>query len=171
MEIFEKTIKGYLKELSPIDNVFWGDKITNTLMLKHKYCELEEGERPLIVVNKGGMPFSGFFTGMVITNKYVHFRLVKDGFWVGLIAFLMKPIIGKEKLTDIKLLQIGEHDAAFGTAYIGHQLIINDKVYGLLRMGTGIEYNDSIIQFINKLSSYLVDKKIFSKKPIEYSWQ
>ena len=56
---------------------------------------------------------------------------------------------GEIPLKQIHNIAIGRHDACIGTAYVGHQLLINGKNMGLLRMGGSVEFNEKAI---NELS-------------------
>ena len=110
-------------------------------------------------------------TGVVITNKRIWCKLAPDSFWTGLIGIFMKYIIVSFEISQIRNFQIGEHDTCFGTAYIGHQFIVNEKKLGLLRMGSGIFYDEDMLKTINKLSLHLYEIKIFDRPPKEYLWQ
>ena len=87
---------------------------------------------------------------MMITNcRLVYKRLKPDKFLAG---FQLKGSeSGAVPLNDIKEIKIGRHDRCFGSAYIGHQLIVNGRVVGLMRMGGGMFYDDETIEYLNKL--------------------
>lgn len=58
-------------------------------------------------------------------------------------------------LNEINTISIGEHDHCYGTSYEGHQLIINGKVVGLIRMGTSIEYDEDMINELTEIFNAL----------------
>lgn len=68
---------------------------------------------------------------------------MKDSFLSGLVALSDK---GSLPLSEVSSLAIGHHDHAFGSAYLGHQLIVNDRVVGLLRMGGSIFFDETAIE-------------------------
>ena len=161
----------YPKEKSV--NIFIIDDITAEHLSEHnkRYLSLDNDEKPLLLLNgKKGlmaklMPFSGF----VLTNKKIHFSLLKRSFLTGLYPFREKP--RNLKIESVDSFQIGEHDACFGTAYTGHDLRINDEALGLVRLGFSIEYDDKALSYINKLSGSLFDSGLLRNSPKEFSWQ
>jgi hypothetical protein len=87
--------------------------------------------------------FGGYgWTGLMITDKTLYYKCTKDSFLSGLVALSSKGII---PLEQVHTIAIGHHDTCFGTAYVGHQLVINNEIMGLLRMGGGIEFDDKAI--------------------------
>ena len=78
----------------------------------------------------------------MITDKTLYYKCTKDSFLSGLVALSSKGII---PLEQVHTISIGHHDTCFGTAYVGHQLVINNEVMGLLRMGGSIEYDEKAI--------------------------
>ena len=85
------------------------------------------------------------FWSLPDSNNY---KCTKDSFLSGLIAFSSK---GTLPLDQVQSIAIGNHDACFGTAYVGHQLVINNEVMGLLRMGGGIEFDNKAISQLNHI--------------------
>lgn len=142
-----KAIKDYECHALPISkNVFTGDNITAELIEKHcnRYGITCQEEQPLLIVNDSIVgSFGGYgWTGLMITDKTLYYKFTKDSFFSGLIALSSKGII---PLEQVHTIAIGHHDTCFGTAYVGHQLVINNEVMGLLRMGGGIEYDEKAI--------------------------
>lgn len=90
------------------------------------------------------------WSGLLITDKNVYYRCIKDTFWASLVASSNKGTIPLEQVVSIR---IGAHDHCFGTAYIGHQLLINNNNVGLLRMGGSMEYDDKAIDELNQIFS------------------
>ena len=87
----------------------------------------------------------------VVTDKKVYWaRLRPDTAAAGLTGIVGK-ITGNCALAELTQAAIGEHDHCFGSAYMGHQLLINGKVVGLLRMGGGLEYDERAIEYLNAL--------------------
>lgn len=142
-----KAIKDYERHALPISkNVFTGDNITAELIEKHcnRYGINCQGEQPILIVNDSIVDsFGGYgWTGLMITNKTLYYKCTKDSFLSGLVALSSKGII---PLDQVHTIAIGHHDTCFGTAYVGHQLVINNEIMGLLRMGGGIEFDDKAI--------------------------
>ncbi|WP_314701280.1 hypothetical protein [Prevotella jejuni] len=142
-----KAIKDYERHALPISkNVFTGDNITAELIEKHcnRYGINCQGEQPILIVNDSIVDsFGGYgWTGLMITNKTLYYKCTKDSFLSGLVALSSKGII---PLEQVHTIAIGHHDTCFGTAYVGHQLVINNEIMGLLRMGGGIEFDDKAI--------------------------
>lgn len=128
-------------------NVYVGDAITSGLIEKHcnRYADGCQNERPLLIVNdKIPGTFKGYgWSGLMITDKTLYYKCVKDSFLSGLVAISDK---GSLSLSEVFSLAIGHHDHAFGSAYLGHQLIVNNRVVGLLRMGGSIFFDETAIE-------------------------
>lgn len=142
-----KAIKDYECHALPISkNVFTGNNITAELIEKHcsRYGINCQEEQPILIVNDSIVgSFGGYgWTGLMITDKTLYYKCTKDSFFSGLIALSSKGII---PLEQVHTIAIGHHDTCFGTAYVGHQLVINNEVMGLLRMGGSIEYDEKAI--------------------------
>lgn len=135
-------------------NVYLLDAITPDVLAIHAKNSgpIGSGERPLLAVNKkipgtiGGYGWSG----LLITDKNLYYKCVKDNFFSSLIVLTNKGIL---PLEQIKSLAIGRHDACLGTAYIGHQLVINGKVVGLLRMDGGMLLDEKAINELQYIFS------------------
>lgn len=112
--------------------------------------KLQSDETPLLAVNKKIIGTVGGYgwSGLLITDKNIYYRLLKDAFFSSVIAI---PNKGRIAMGKVFSMQIGNHDACLGTTYIGHQLLVNGKVLGLLRMGGGIEFNDKLIDILREL--------------------
>jgi hypothetical protein len=142
-----KAIKDYERHALPISkNIFTGNNITAELIEKHcnRYGITCQEEQPLLIVNDSIVgSFGGYgWTGLMITDKTLYYKCTKDSFLSGLVALSSKGII---PLEQVHTIAIGHHDTCFGTAYVGHQLVINNEVMGLLRMGGSIEYDEKAI--------------------------
>ena len=142
-----KAIKDYERHALPISkNVFTGNNITAELIEKHcnRYGITCQEEQPILIVNDSIVgSFGGYgWTGLMITDKTLYYKCTKDSFLSGLVALSSKGII---PLEQVHTIAIGHHDTCFGTAYVGHQLVINNEIMGLLRMGGGIEFDDKAI--------------------------
>lgn len=71
--------------------------------------------------------------GFIITDKAVYYKLRPNSFWAGLGINANKK--GKVALSDVTNMGIGEHwESARGNS-IGHEIVINGIVVGLLYMG------------------------------------
>ncbi len=136
------------------ESVFLTSEITEKVLNLHKgrYAQMGNGETPLLAVNKkivGTMGGYGW-SGLLITDKKVYYKCVKDSFICGLIAL---SSTGEINLDNVSSIRIADHDHCFGTAYIGHQLVINGNVVGLLRMGGSMEFDEKAIGELNQIFS------------------
>lgn len=134
-------------------NVYLLDHIdAKQLVLHQKRYEIQIGpdERPLLAVARKSLGiFGGYgWSGFLLTNKKLYYKCLKDTFWVSLVALSDK---GEIPLDQIRMICIGNHDHCYGTAYIGHQLVVNGTVLGLVRMGGGLEYDEKAIDELNKI--------------------
>jgi hypothetical protein len=109
------------------------------------------------------------FTGFVITSKRIQFSVLKRSFFTGLYPFRVK--LTTADLNKVNSFQIGEHDSCYGTAYVGHNLMINDQTLGLVRMGFSITYDEKALEYINGLSKYLFDNGYLTNEPKKFNWQ
>ena len=172
---FENALKRfdlkYVKEKS--QNVFILDKINNECLMEHqrKYLQLEKDETPIFILNGKKNLISKLipFTGFVITNKNFHFTLLKNSFFTGIIPFREKPRY--LPLKSINDFQIGEHDACFGTAYVGHDLMINNQSLGLVRLGFSVTYEEKALEYINAFSQFLFEEGFLNNAPKNFDWQ
>jgi len=163
IEVFDAQ---YEKEKS--SNIYILDNITEECLASHKekHKALNSEEKPLFVLN--GKKHSR--TGFVITDKNIYFATVKRAFVSGFYPFKENP--SSIPLEYVTSFQIGERDACFGNVYIGHSLMINGQVLGLVRLGYGnLLCDDKALEYINELSQYLFDEGFFCEKPQEFSWQ
>ncbi len=134
--------------------IFWGGSIPEKILKNHttKYAPVKSDEKILFMVNKK----TGFgFSCLLVTDKFVYYKCLKDAFLSSLIPIVEKGII---PLSKIESMSIGEHDHCYGTAYIGHQLVINGQVKGLLRMGGGVFYDEDLIDNLTQLFNALTRK-------------
>lgn len=107
-------------------------------------------------------------TRILITDKRIYFKALPDTFLIGLTCNFAKKIEGNFEIHGLNYLEIAKHDHAFGTAYVGHQLKINNEVVGLVRMGTELEYDEEAIKFLNGLFNTLADKGIIRNRVRQY---
>lgn len=143
--------------------------ITSELLNESK-MRPKDGEIPLLLCYKKHLMYD-LKTRILITDKRIYFKALPDTFWVGLTCNFAKKIEGNCEIYGLNYLEIAEHDHCFGTAYVGHQLKINDEVVGLIRMGTGVEYDEEAIKYLNGLFNELADKGIIRNRVREYAWQ
>lgn len=146
-------------------NIWFGNEIPNKYIEKHKkaYLNIDSDEKVLVLLNKGTM-LGNVFTGLAITNKQIHFCTLKKSFLASLIPWLLKGPKGSKVISDLKSIEISEHDTCFGSAYVGHELRINDEILGYVRMGTGILLDDKAIDFLNALFNYFAENGILDWK-------
>lgn len=144
------------------DSILVGPEISQNEINSYD-ISISQNEIPLVMLYKSGMFFMK--TKFLITDKNIYYKCLKDSFWTGLLGTLMG--INKDKINwdKISSLEIAEHDHCFGTAYVGHQLKINGKVFGLVRMGSGIEYDEDAIKYLNHLFDFLFKCEILSRGP------
>ena len=153
VENLKKTILEYIAQYSTnSDYVFNHTKLTPKIVEKHRkrYAQILNDEIPLLAVNDTivGTIRGYAWSGLIITNKKLHYKCIKDSFFSGLMALSNKGCI---PLDDIHSIELGKHDRCFGTAYVGHQLIINGKVMGLLRMGGNVLFDENAITDLSAL--------------------
>lgn len=165
----EKVIQDYIVRKGHAPKGIFTAVSNNDAALKDYKITVDE--HPLILVNKKKFLMNGKNNGLLITDRGIHFRVFPRAFFTSITMIWKKPIEGFSSFEQMRHFQIGEHDACFGTAYVGHNLEIDHMVKGLVRMGTGIEYSEEIIEYINGLAEYLVSKHILLDSPQEYAWQ
>lgn len=85
-----------------------------------------------------------------VTDKKIYYKCIKYSFWSGLVALSDK---GEFSLDQVHSVSIGDCDHCFGTAYIGHQLLVNGQNLGILRMGGGMEWDEKAIEELNIIFS------------------
>jgi len=160
----------YVFEKSP--NICVLEDITEkqiSFHVKKLHLVLDSAEKPLLVLNTNpGVRLYGF-SGFVITNKKIHFSLIKRSFFASFFPVGEKP--RNLKLESIDSFQIGQHDACWGSDYVGHDLLINMQALGLVRLGFNLTYDDKALKYINDLSMFLFEKKYLKDAPKEYRWQ
>ncbi|MFA7096636.1 MAG: hypothetical protein WC383_09170 [Gammaproteobacteria bacterium] len=133
------------------------------------HLNLDKDEKPIVLVNtKKGVRLYGF-SGFVLTNKKIHFSLTKRFFLASFLPLSEKP--RKLNLESIDSFQIGEHDSCFGSTYVGHDLVVNEKPLGLVRLGFGLMYDEEALVYINELSKFLFENGFLKSTPKEYKWQ
>ncbi len=153
-------------------NIWCLEQISAKQIEKHKkaYLNLSDGEKPLILLNKGAM-IGSVFTGLLITDTYIHFCTLKKSFFASLIPWFLKGVKGKAKISGLSSLEIAEHDSCFGSAYIGHEFKINDEILGYVRMGSNITLDEEAISFLNGLFNHFAENNLIKKEVGDYSWQ
>ncbi len=142
-------IKGAIASLAApkSKNLYTLEGISSEVLARHNklYAKMGSDEKPLLLVNYkivGSMGGYGW-SGIAITDKNIYFKCVKDSFLSGIYAAATSGVM---PLASVKSIAIGDHDHCYGTAYVGHQLVINGEVKGLLRMGGAILLDDELIE-------------------------
>jgi len=154
----EEIITNYINQrILKSDCILVGDKLTDNIIAKSG-MRFDNNEKPLLLLYKQSL-FFDLKTRILITDKNIYFKALPDTFLIGLTCNFAKKIEGKFSLQNINCLEIGEHDHAFGTAYIGHQLKINNDIVGLIRMGTSTEYDEEAIKYLNGLFDCMTNNK------------
>lgn len=136
-------------------NIYLLGDIDSKLLSIHKKnyaSQMGSDEEPLLVVNKNipGTVGGYGWSGLLITDKKIYYKCIKDSFWSGLVALSEK---GELSIEQVQSISIGNHDHCFGTAYVGHQLLVNGRNLGLLRMGGGMEWDEKAIEELNAIFS------------------
>jgi len=152
VDIVERFLSGYSK--AKPKSIFTGTQLPSDVLQKHrsKYLTLDSDETVLVLLNKGAM-FGAPFTGLALTSKRLHFLTLKKHFFASIIP--LRGACASMSLDDIHTIRIGEHDSCFGTAYVGHELVVNGECLGFVRMGTGITYDEPTLDFLNELFANL----------------
>ena len=152
-----EVIESYINQ-TPLKTQFITTKVNITSeLLNESKMRPKDGEIPLLLCYKKHLMYD-LKTRILITDKRIYFKALPD-------TYCNCEIYG------LNYLEIAEHDHCFGTAYVGHQLKINDEVVGLIRMGTGVEYDEEAIKYLNGLFNELADKGIIRNRVREYAWQ
>lgn len=153
-------------------NIFMGSTISSEILKGHikKHASLASEEKPLFILNGVTSVYRKLFafTGFVITDKNIYFATLKRSFFTGLFPFKEEP--SSIPLEYVTGLQIGKHDACYGTAYVGHDLMINGQVLGLVRLGFGMFYDSEAGEYINALSQFLYENNFFTLQPSKISF-
>lgn len=142
-------------------SVLMGPEITQD-EIKTYGVSISPKEIPLMMLYKSGMIIK---TKLLITDQNIYYKCLKDSFWTGLFGTLTGVNEDKISWNKISSLEIGRHDQCFGTAYVGHQLKINGKVLGLVRMGSGICLDEDAIKILNGFFDFLFKSGILSDAP------
>lgn len=126
-----------------------GVNLTNEKISESKISYNHE-EKPLLLLYKKSLLYD-LKTRILITDKKIYYKALPDSFWTGITCNFCKKIEGYFELQNVNQLSIADHDHCIGTAYVGHQLKINNTVVGLIRMGTNVEYDENAISYLNDL--------------------
>lgn len=166
----ESTITNYINQTTNnSDSIITGQNLTDEI-IKQSGMTYKDGEKPLLLLYKKSLIYD-LKTRILLTNKRIYFKALPDSIWTGLTCNFVKKIEGCCELQGLQHLEIAEQDNCIGTAYIGHQLKINDTIVGLVRMGTGVEYDENIINYLNNLFADIIKDKIETNNfpKIEYT--
>lgn len=132
-------------------SIFYTDTITPDIMagIERWYTQKPTTETVLLLTNKIKNNIWGYLrTGICITDKAIYCRLQADSYLSSLTLRRSLLII---PLSDVKSIRLGKTDHCYGNSYEGHQLIINEKVVGLIRMGTNIFYDEDMITDLRRI--------------------
>lgn len=148
-----------ISDIKGVSEVAFLDEITPQVLTKHHEYTVglkPHVEKPLFVVNTTcGMTK----TGLMLTTQNLYYS-IKPGktFSLG----LAKNIHGHIAIRDIHGISVGDSDTGFGTAYNGHDFFLNGEKVGWLRMGTGIMWDDEVLECTKSLFSHL-SSEVFSR--------
>lgn len=152
---FQEAITKYIKKASwSTDKIYVGNKITQELLSNHSCEALQDGEKPLVVINTSC--FNDNYTGLVITNRNVYFELATNNWF--------KSFSGKKELANIKYFQIVksfDKNVSEDTLY---DFIINNKKLGCIDISGGYDTELDILKFINGLAIFLIKQNLFPEK-------
>ena len=145
-------------------NVLTGQELSEKALKlpRANYRSFPEGA-PLFGLNARKILLSPF-TGVLITDREFAYATVPDTVWPWLI--LRHGEVRTLPLSEVTSFQIGKHDHCLGSAYVGHQLLVNGEVVGLVRMGPGIVYDDKAIHTINAFSTFLFERGELNQPPV-----
>lgn len=150
-EIIEEAIETYAASHLPhCQQIYMGQEITEQLVAAHKklYAPMTDEEHVLLLVNKIPSGWRGrFFTGLCITDRFVYYTLMKDSFFT---AF-QRRVKGIVPLESVRNLAIGRTDHAYGPDYMGHQLLVDGRIAGLLKMGNGLMEVEKMVEQLQQL--------------------
>ncbi len=137
-------------------NIFIDKEITEKILKPHtnKYVKMKKDEKILLVLNKSRMIIP--FSGITVTSKRIHYYTIKKSFFSSIVP--RKGMVGCIDFEKLNSVSIGSHDSCFGTAYVGHEFLVNGNVLGYIRMGSGILYDDKAIDFLNNFFAFLLEK-------------
>lgn len=156
-------IESYINEkFLKTDCILVGENLTNEIIVQSG-MKISNDEKPLLLLYKKSL-FYDLKTRILITNKNIYFKALPDTFLIGLTCNFAKKVEGKFDLEKIRNLEIADHDHAFGSAYIGHQLKINNDVVGLIRMGSNTEFDEEAIKYLNNLFNELTRQNSLNSK-------
>ena len=171
-DVYGETVSNYIKRNPPTTkNIVVGDAITNRLLADY---QIGAGEYPHIVANKRHFLCNLRNYGLVITDRGIHYRALGEGGFRNARILFAKV---KDIFVDwhaIRHFQVGELDDDYSLdnpAYVGHRFEINHKSVGLVRMGSGICFDDKVTAFLNGLSTAMVEAGLLKDLPTEYEWQ
>ncbi len=157
-----------LPTTKPSKSVLIEPAIPSKLLTKHQglYAPSLSG-KPLLMLKTFGILKPQ--TGLIVTDREIAFLTLKDAWLTGLLS--TKGEVGTMPLADISAIQIGKADRSIGTAYLGHQLIVNGRVLGLVRMGSGAVWDSSAVNFLNGLFAFLHREGLLTAAPTDFVWQ
>ena len=136
--------------LKKCKQIYFGQTLTDEIVAAHKkyYAPIASDEEVLLIVDKIPLGWRGrFFMGLCITDRFVYYKLMKDTFF----APFQSKIKGIIPLENIREMTIGKSDHAYGAEYQGHQLVINNSVVGLLKMGNGLSEVEDMVEQLRHL--------------------
>jgi len=130
------------------------DKYKNRRYYKNYLSnELNKADHPICYIG-GKLPLWGDLpihrcTGMLITADGIFFKTLKDSFFASI--FFLSGDTGFISKNDLVSISIGRSDGCFGSEYMGHQILINNEVMGLIRFSNGMVWDDNSLVFAQTL--------------------
>ena len=112
------------------------------IMSRYKFAHIGADEKVLMVLNKI-IPFLyPILHSVVITNKFLYYRLGSDKYIISpMFLQLKKKRGGVIPLEKIETLDIGEDVGTLGGDYFGSEFIVNGKVLGLIQLADYVTGN------------------------------
>lgn len=166
----KRIVESYVRQTSLKTKCILTESDITQEILTQSGMQFNQNEKPLLLLYKKSL-FFDLKTRLLITDKQIYFKAFPDTFWAGLFGIFMKKNEGCQNIQGLNYLEIAEHDHCFGEAYVGHQLKINDEVIGLIRMGTGVMYDEDAILYLNGLFDTFADNGIIKNRVRKYSWR
>lgn len=146
-EIIIRDALAHLESAAPRTSkyIYWGDRLTEKILAPHRkrYAAVSGDEKVLFVLNNlNAVIMATYKVGIAVTGENLYYRVAEDSFVAGM---LPKYYSGCIPLRSIRSIRLGQHDIGYGFSYNGHQLIVNEEILGVVRMGEGLTYDDATI--------------------------
>lgn len=150
-EIIKKTFELMRRNQAISPLLLMTDQITKEKLHEHaKYVHLEQGEKPLFMVDVK-VALWGRLTGLLVTDRNVYYQCMKITLlFRGITMFASSKKRGKMALDNLTEISLGQ--VVFdGTTYCGHRFSINGETIGSLALGKGLTFDDKLVKNLETL--------------------